>query len=196
MLFYCLGMKCVRADATLDLVTNPMYAYMPQNLYHNTIYNTVYGNSSPNPSNLDKCKTPGSVRQIVVEKSNKKMYLLDVNNCIVKEYTVRTGLNKGPKQCEGDKKTPEGIYSIKSKKDSKYVRFLELDYPRAKDKKKAKELGCNPGNAIGIHYYNEEYTDDPSTLKGSLGCITVWNKAEIKEIDRLVGVGTTIIVKP
>lgn len=188
--FFGLGMYCAKADLVMDSVTNPAYAAMPQNLYHNTIY----GHKSSN-NNFDKCKTPGSVQKIVVEKSNKKMYLLDVNSCVVKEYTVRVGLNKGPKQCEGDKKTPEGIYKIKEKRDSKYIRFLEIDYPRAKDIKRAKELGCNPGNAVGIHYYNKEYTNDPSTLKGSLGCITVWDKSEIREIDSLVKVGITVEIK-
>lgn len=138
----------------------------------------------------------GEVSKILVEKSKKTMTLLDTTGCAVKTYTVRVGLNKGPKQCEGDKKTPEGIYKIKDKRDSKYVRFLEIDYPRAKDIKRAKELGCNPGNAVGIHYYNKEYTNDPSTLEGSLGCITVWNKSEIKEIDQMVKVGTVVEIIP
>jgi len=136
------------------------------------------------------------VEKILIEKSKKKMTLLDCKGDVVETYTVRTGLNKGPKQCEGDKKTPEGIYKIKDKRDSKYVRFLEIDYPRAKDIKRAKELGCNPGNAVGIHYYNKEYTNDPSTLEGSLGCITVWNKSEIREIDSLVSVGTEVEILP
>ena len=188
--FFGLGMACAKADLVMDSYSNPAYAAMPQNMYHNTIY----GHKSSN-NNFDKCKTPGSVYKIVIEKSKKLMTLYDVNDCVVKQYTVRTGLNKGPKQCEGDKKTPEGTYKIKDKRDSKYVRFLEIDYPRAKDIKRAKELGCNPGNAVGIHYYNKEYTNDPSTLEGSLGCITVWNKSEIKEIDKMVKVGTLVEIR-
>ena len=101
VVFFGLGMTCAKADLVMDSITNPAYAAMPQNLYHNTIY----GHKSSNNS-FDKCKTPGSVRKIVVEKSNKKMYLLDVNSCIVKQYDVVTGKNSGPKQCDGDKKTP------------------------------------------------------------------------------------------
>lgn len=142
-----------------------------------------------------EAKTCGEVSEIVVEKSKKTMTLYDIEGCKVKQYKVRTGLNKGPKQCEGDKKTPEGIYYITDKRDSKYVKFLELDYPRAKDVAQAYKLGCNPGSAIGIHYYNEEYTNDPSTLEGSLGCITVWSKKEIKEINKLVQVGTRVVIK-
>ena len=183
--FFSLGMYCAKADLVMDSYVNPAYAAMPQNLYHNTIY----GNKSDN-TKFDQCKTPGSVRKIVVEKSNKKMYLLDVNSCIVKEYDVRVGINKGPKQCDGDKKTPTGTYKITEKRNSKYVKFLALDYPRGKDIKKAKELGCKPGDSIGIHSWIEGLPKE-----GSLGCITVWTKGEILEINNLVSVGTEVEIK-
>lgn len=183
--FFIIGMFSAKADLVMDSVANPAYAAMPQNLYHNIIYSHKSSNN-----NFDKCKTPGSVRKIVVEKSNKKMYLLDVNSCIVKEYIVRIGLNKGPKQCDGDKKTPTGTYKITEKRDSKYHKFLALDYPRAKDIKKAKELGCKPGDSIGIHSWIEGLPKE-----GSLGCITVWTKEEILEINRLVSVGTEVEIK-
>lgn len=180
--FFSLGMYCAKADLVMDSYANPAYAAMPQNLYHNTIY----GNKS-NTSNLDKCKTPGSVKMILVEKSNKKMYLLDVNGCVVKEYDVVTGKNKGPKQCDGDKKTPEGTYTIVEKRDSKYHKFLALDYPQAKDLKRAKELGCYAGDSIGIHSWIKGLP-----LDGSLGCIRVMTKEEILEINSLVSVGTKV----
>lgn len=183
--FFSLGMYCAKADLVMDSYANPAYAAMPQNLYHNTIYGNKSGNTK-----FDQCKTPGSVRKIVVEKSNKKMYLLDVNNCIVKQYNVVTGKNSGPKQCDGDKKTPEGVYKIIEKRDSKYHKFLALDYPRAKDIKKAKELGCKPGDSIGIHSWIEGLPVD-----GSLGCIRVKTKEEILEVNRLVSVGTEVEIR-
>ena len=183
--FFSLGMYCAKADLVMDSYANPAYAAMPQNLYHNTIYGNKSGNTK-----FDQCKTPGSVRKIVVEKSNKKMYLLDVNSCIVKQYNVVTGKNSGPKQCDGDKKTPEGVYKIIEKRDSKYHKFLALDYPRAKDIKKAKELGCKPGDSIGIHSWIEGLPVD-----SSLGCIRVKTKEEILEVNRLVSVGTEVEIK-
>lgn len=184
--FFSLGMYCAKADLVMDSYANPAYTAMPQNLYHNTIYGNKSGNTK-----FDQCKTPGSVRKIVVEKSNKKMYLLDVNSCIVKQYNVVTGKNSGPKQCDGDKKTPEGVYKIIEKRDSKYHKFLALDYPRAKDIKKAKELGCKPGDSIGIHSWIEGLN-----RTGSLGCIRVKTKEEILEVNRLVRIGTIIEILP
>ena len=142
----------------------------------------------------DSWNCSNAVTKVLVEKSNKKMYLL--NNCgdKIKEYTIRIGI-EGKKQCEGDKKTPEGTYHIIDKYGSKYVRFLALDYPNKQDRKNAKELGCNPGDGVGIHYYNEEYTNDKSTLEHSLGCISVWSKKEILEIFKIIKVGTEVEIK-
>lgn len=183
--FFGLGMVCAKADLVMDSVANPAYAAMPQNLYHNTIY----GHKS-NDSKFDKCKNPGTVVKIIVDKSDKTMQLLDVNGCVVKQYSVVTGKNPGPKQCDGDKKTPEGVYKIIEKRDSKYHKFLALDYPRAKDIKKAKELGCKPGDSIGIHSWIEGLP-----MSGSLGCIRVKTKEEILEVNRLVRVGTEVEIK-
>ena len=189
ILFYLIGIYNSNADMMMNSITSPAYHFMPQNLYHNTIH----GNTSKKYTINKTCSK--RVNRIEVYKSKKRMILVDDTDCIVKEYVVRTGLNKGAKHCAGDKKTPEGTYYIKDKRNSKYVKFLELNYPNANDIQNAKELGCNPGNAIGIHYYNEEYTNDPSTLEGSLGCITVWNKDEIREIYNNVKIGTTVIIK-
>lgn len=130
------------------------------------------------------------VDKVLIEKSEKKLSLIDCNGKVVKTYSVRVGKNKGPKQCDGDKKTPEGIYHVIEKRASKYVKFLELDYPQEKDKQKAKELGCKPGDSIGIHSWIEGL--DKS---GSLGCITTWTKEEILEINKLVKVGTEVEIK-
>lgn len=176
------GIRSAKADLMMDSMVNPAYAALPQNMYHNVIYDNKSSNNS-----FDKCKTPGSVRKIVVEKSKKKMTLFDVNDCVVKEYNVVTGKNKGPKQCDGDKKTPEGTYTIVEKRDSKYHKFLALDYPQAKDLKRAKELGCYAGDSIGIHSWIKGLPID-----GSLGCIRVMTKEEILEINDLVSVGTKV----
>lgn len=133
----------------------------------------------------------GEVEKIVVVKSEKKLTLFDECGNEVKSYKVRIGKNKGAKHCDGDKKTPEGTYHITEKRDSKYHKFLALDYPQAKDLKKAKELGCYVGDSIGIHSWIKGLPKE-----GSLGCITVWTKEEILEINSLVKVGTTVEILP
>lgn len=184
-IFFIAGTITTKADLLTDTAISPAYHFMPQNIN----YNTIHGNKSDSSINeFDKCKNPGSVREIRIEKSKKKMYLLDVNNCIVKQYDVRLGV-EGAKHCEGDMKTPTGIYKIIEKRNSKYVKFLALDYPRAKDIVKARELKCKPGDSIGIHAWIEGLPKEHSQ-----GCITVWTKEEILEINNLVSVGTQVII--
>lgn len=131
-----------------------------------------------------------TVNTILIEKSNKSMKLLDEFDNVIKEYNIRIGLNSGPKRCDGDMKTPEGTYSIIEKRDSKYIKFLAINYPNKVDKQNAKKLKCKPGDSIGIHAWIEGLPKE-----GSQGCITVWTKKEILEINKLVPVGTTVIIK-
>lgn len=145
----------------------------------------------PKASKAETICQNDEVTKILVEKSRKKMTLFDGCGNKVKTFKVRLGLNEGPKHCDGDKKTPEGTYHIIEKRNSKYVKFLALDYPQAKDLKKARELGCYAGDSIGIHSWIEGLPKE-----GSLGCITVWTKEEILEINQLVKVGTTVEILP
>lgn len=181
----------MRSAKAENWVTSPSKMYMPGNIYNTAIINSTNTTNTTSDSKFNSCKNLGTVVKIVVDKSDKTLTLLDANNCIVKQYTnIRLGKNKGPKTCDGDKKTPEGIYKIIEKRDSKYHKFLAIDYPRAKDIKKAKELGCKPGDSIGIHSWIEGLPKE-----GSLGCITVWTKKDILEIDSLVRVGTEVEIK-
>lgn len=182
-----LSTRIARAD---NWVTSPSKMYMPGNIYNTAIINSTNTANTTSDSKFNSCKNPGTVVKIVVDKSDKTMQLLDVNGCVVKQYAVVTGKNPGPKQCDGDKKTPEGVYKIIEKRDSKYHKFLALDYPRAKDIKKAKELGCKPGDSIGIHSWIEGLP-----MSGSLGCIRVKTKEEILEVNHLVRVGTEVEIK-
>lgn len=59
----------------------------------------------------------------------------------------------GPKEREGDQKTPEGSYRISSKvKSDRFHRFLAVSYPNAEDRRRAAERGITKlGFGIGIH---------------------------------------------
>jgi len=58
----------------------------------------------------------------------------------------------GHKEFEGDKKTPEGIYTINDKNpNSGYYKNLGVSYPNAQDIENAKKLGKPAGGDIKIH---------------------------------------------
>jgi murein L,D-transpeptidase YafK len=65
------------------------------------------------------------VTRIVIEKSARKMTLL-ANGNVVREYRVALGGQPvGPKQQQGDHKTPEGLYTVDYKQPaSTYHRAL------------------------------------------------------------------------
>lgn len=137
--------------------------------------------------------------KIVVLKSKRLLFLLKEGQ-IVKSYKVSLGKDPvGTKIRLGDNKTPEGIYTISSRKHSnKYHRTLFISYPNEKDIENAKKLGVNPGNSIGIHGLPKDLSSLDKLHRRfdwTKGCIAVTNE-EIEEIWELVDDGTIVEIKP
>jgi murein L,D-transpeptidase YafK len=137
--------------------------------------------------------------QIVVVKSSHTMMLM-ANGRILKTYKIALGRGpSGPKEREGDNKTPEGDYVIDQKNaKSRFHLALHISYPNASDREHAQKAGVDPGGAIMIHglpnslgwlgpfQHDVDWTE---------GCIAVSNP-QIEEISRLVPVGTPIEIRP
>jgi murein L,D-transpeptidase YafK len=114
----------------------------------------------------------------------------------IARYKVSFGrlAGSGPKRRKGDRKTPEGPYTISERKaNSQFHLALRLSYPNPEDVKYAESKGWHPGGDIMIHggtgtklYRRGDWT---------LGCIAVTN-SEIEEIWRLVPVGTPVNIVP
>lgn len=127
---------------------------------------------------------------------------------LYKEYHAVFGrnLDPGTKVWSGDRRTPEGVYTIIAKRLNRRWRyFLKLNYPNDVDRQRYEELvseGAVPryrgraiseGDGIGIHG-----TDEPILNTGNVnwttGCISVDNGA-IDELEALLPVGTLVIIK-
>jgi murein L,D-transpeptidase YafK len=139
------------------------------------------------------------VDKILVEKSKRRLTIFEHGKKL-KSYLVSLGRNpKGPKEEEGDEKTPEGNYTIDYKKsDSDYHLALHISYPNKNDIKRAQKLGVSPGGAIMIHGIRNGFGRLGGQLKSfdwTLGCIAVTNK-EIEELWRVVPKGTPIEIDP
>jgi len=142
---------------------------------------------------------PVQADKIIVLKSARSMTLLSGGKAL-KTYKVALGsVPVGPKQVEGDHKTPEGDYIIDAKNQhSQFHLSLHISYPSAADQQRARNLGARPGGAIMIHglaapfaylgplHRQTDWTD---------GCVAVTN-AEIEEIWKLVPVGTRVEIRP
>ena len=136
---------------------------------------------------------------VVMEKSGRTITLWSAGK-IVKSYKLLS-LGKSPighKVQEGDGRTPEGLYVIDEKHNSKrFQKFLRISYPNQADKLYAKRLGVDPGGMVGIHGDKGGVSGFFDRMKPNWtqGCITVRNAA-IDEIYDLVDVGTPILIKP
>jgi murein L,D-transpeptidase YafK len=90
--------------------------------------------------------------RVLIQKSARQLTLLR-NGQPLHTYHVSLGSNpKGPKEREGDERTPEGLYTIDSRNAySKYHLALHVSYPNAADRARARQLRVSPGGEIMIH---------------------------------------------
>jgi tetratricopeptide (TPR) repeat protein len=141
----------------------------------------------------------GPADKILIEKKDRRLTLISKGK-VIKTYKIALGGNpNGPKERQGDNKTPEGTYVIDSRnKDSRYHLSLHISYPNEKDKKRAKELGVSPGGNIMIHGIKNGFSwigDFHTERDWTKGCIAVTDE-EIEEIDKLVPKGTIVEIRP
>ena len=141
----------------------------------------------------------GPADKILIEKKERRLTLISKDK-VLKTYKIALGGNpNGPKERQGDNKTPEGTYVIDSRnKDSRYHLSLHISYPNEKDKKRAKELGVSPGGDIMIHGIKNGFSwmgDLHAERDWTKGCIAVTDE-EIEEIDKLVPNGTIVEIRP
>lgn len=144
---------------------------------------------------------PEQVRadRILVDKSERKLYLLK-DGAILRSMDIALGLvPEGPKQREGDFRTPEGEYYLEAKNaDSDYFLSIKISYPNERDRARARALGVDPGGQIMIHglpnapkytearYQGWDWTD---------GCIAVSN-SDMVDIWLMTAVSTPIEIRP
>jgi murein L,D-transpeptidase YafK len=137
--------------------------------------------------------------KVVVEKGQRRLYLLREDQ-IIAEYPVRLGLNPyGPKQREGDFRTPEGSYRlVRRNPRSDFFLSIQVSYPSEQDLRRARSSGSRPGGLIMIHgepnvlrkpadyYAKNDWTD---------GCIAVSN-SDMVEIWLRTQAGIPIEIRP
>jgi tetratricopeptide (TPR) repeat protein len=141
----------------------------------------------------------GPVNMILIEKKARQLMLISQGE-VIKTYKIALGGNpNGPKERQGDNKTPEGTYFIDSRnKDSRHHLSLRLSYPNERDKKRAKELGVSPGGDIMIHGIKDGFSwvgDIHTEVDWTKGCIAVTDE-EIEEIGKLAPNGTIVEIRP
>jgi L,D-peptidoglycan transpeptidase YkuD (ErfK/YbiS/YcfS/YnhG family) len=141
----------------------------------------------------------GTADKILIEKKERRLTLISKGKVLTTYQIALGGTPNGPKERQGDNKTPEGTYLIDSKnKDSRYHLSLHISYPNEKDKKRAKQLGVSPGGDIMIHGIKNGFSwvgDLHTELDWTKGCIAVTDE-EIEEIGKLAPNGTIVEIRP
>jgi len=156
---------------------------------------------------------PLSRPSIFVEKSALRLTVFDGDRG-VKSYRVAAGANRGDKQIEGDRKTPEGDFYIcirKTAGQTPYTRSMGLSYPNLEDAARGRRRGLitasqynsivkaitnrlkppwqtKLGGAIMIHGKREGRT-------GTLGCVAL-DDDDIKELYRRLPLNTPVRIIP
>jgi len=138
--------------------------------------------------------------KIIIKKSTRMLYLSN-NGKIFKKYHISLGDNPfGHKNFSGDEKTPEGVYFLDWRQQSKtYNISLHVSYPNENDKANAQLYGQSAGGMIMIHGTPTHWELSPLgswlplMVDWTDGCIGV-NNQDMKEIWNLTTDGIPIII--
>ena len=153
------------------------------------------------------------VARLTVSKSGRILRLLDAQGGLIAEYPIAIGrAAEGPKEVEGDKRTPEGEYFVCVKNPkSRFHLSLGLNYPNAADGRRGFAEGRITAEQLAaIETAEHERRRPPwdtalggeifihgrgDGRAGTAGCIAVTDAA-IDEIYSLVYVGTPVTITP
>ncbi len=144
-------------------------------------------------------KPPLRADKILILKSKRELTLLS-DGVAVKTYRIALGGSpEGAKRCQGDNRTPEGLYRIDSRNaNSKYHLALHVSYPNASDISAAKKLRCRAGGDIMIHGITNGFGwlgSKHRAVDWTAGCIAVTDE-EIEEIWAAVPNGHVVEIRP
>ena len=141
---------------------------------------------------------------IIIDKSDYQLYVYDDEGWYATYPVVFGNSDLGDKLVEGDRKTPEGTFTIINKKvHEKWDRFMLIDYPTVESREKfndRKAAGLIPQNAkiggsIGIHgtWPHEDYQID-RYRNWTEGCISLRNK-DVEELYNMITTGTKVTIR-
>ena len=149
----------------------------------------------------DEVIQDGIVDRVIVVKSKRVLVLFNKEGDVLSRHRISLGEHpEGTKLQQGDKKTPEGIYTVIDKRsDPRYYKEMLISYPNDEDKQRAKEMGVNPGSGITIHAqvpWNWAGSGDDYTLSHDWtnGCMAMTNQG-MDTVWDIIPLGTVIEIR-
>ena len=142
---------------------------------------------------------PDRADYVVVDKSDRKLYLYKAGR-VLREFEVSLGqMPNGPKQREGDFRTPEGKYLLGGRNtNSDFFLSIHVSYPNESDLARARSDGVDPGGQIMIHGWPNEPKYDLRRYQDTDwtdGCIAVSN-SDMVDIWLMTRESTPIEIRP
>jgi murein L,D-transpeptidase YafK len=150
-------------------------------------------------SALPRTASAEAAASILVEKAGRRLTLLRADGQVLASFRAALGHAWGPKEVEGDGKTPEGLYHVESfNPRSAFYRALKISYPNEQDRQRAAERGRRPGGLIMIHGLDPsieaKWRDEHWMFNWTRGCIAVTNE-QMDQIWSRVRLGTPIEIR-
>ncbi len=138
------------------------------------------------------------IDRVVIDKSERRLTAFEDGRPVRTFIVALGGDPVGPKQRQGDERTPEGVYPVVAHKpDSAFHRALRLGYPTPEQAEMAAAAGVDPGGDIMIHglpngqgWIGAAHRESDWTL----GCIAVTDD-EIEWLYRFVADGTPVEIR-
>ena len=136
---------------------------------------------------------------LLIDKSDRKLYLYSEGE-VLRSFDISLGLMPdGPKQREGDFRTPEGSYKLSFRNpNSDYFLSIQISYPNQSDVARARAANVNPGGQIMIHGFPNEPRYSESRYQSwdwTDGCIAVSN-SDMVDIWLMTEEETPIDIRP
>jgi len=138
-----------------------------------------------------------SADEIIVDKTARTLTLLRHGQPLLQVNDIKLGKHPiGPKQFEGDGKTPEGAYSIDLRNSQSHFHVsLRISYPNAVDSAAASRAGRPPGGNVFIHGQPNWMPFGTLPYDWTDGCIAV-SDSDMDRIWKLAGPGAKIVIRP
>ena len=155
--------------------------------------------ADPAAGDAGAAASPLLADRVVVRKSERRLYLMH-GTSVLRSYRVALGLNPvGPKEQEGDSRTPEGHYQLTRRNPrSEFFLSIQVSYPNDRDLQRAHRNRLTPGGAIMIHGLPNELRREPTYYEKrdwTDGCIAV-SDSDMLEIWLMTPPDTPIDILP
>jgi murein L,D-transpeptidase YafK len=140
--------------------------------------------------------------QALADKSDQMVVFFDAQGLEILRLPATFGQARGHKQREGDKRTPEGDYTLFPARPSQdWIWFMPIDYPNEHDLMRG-QARLQPvgtlGGAIGLHGTGNGFVHRVRQSFGenwTLGCIAVTNE-DMEELRAMVTDPIPIRIQP